>query len=351
MTSNRRVFVSEYFSSGAVPASSLTRSLRNEGHAMLRSVAADISRIDGFTVVTTLDKDSRSIEGIESIRTTDPLHEWDCFQRLVRESSDVLVIAPETDGVLARRVRLVQHSRTRSWNCSVDAIDLCADKYLLFEFLKARSFATIPTSRVNLNSSDAPPFPWPVVLKPRDGAGSVHTFLCSSMDAWRIAGEKMRAAMPSSSAVVQPFIFGQPLSVGANVSLDGFSIDVLPVAEQSISSDGHFRYQGGSIPASISNEATRTINDLVAAVIRAIPGIAGYIGFDLILTELGQPVIVEINPRLTTSYIGYRELFSSPIPASWLNPKALSSLSRTTNQINFTLTDEGEVILQPNPSA
>ena len=41
----------------------------------------------------------------------------------------------------------------------------------------------------------------------------------------------------------------------------------------------------------------------------SIPGLAGYIGFDLILTpDSRRLVVVEANPRLTTAYLGYREL-------------------------------------------
>ena len=42
--------------------------------------------------------------------------------------------------------------------------------------------------------------------------------------------------------------------------------------------------------------------DRVAA---AIPGLWGYVGVDLLLTPAG-PVVLEINPRLTTSYCGLR---------------------------------------------
>jgi predicted ATP-grasp superfamily ATP-dependent carboligase len=38
-------------------------------------------------------------------------------------------------------------------------------------------------------------------------------------------------------------------------------------------------------------------------VIDCFPGLKGYIGVDLILNEKG-PVIVDVNPRLTTSFIG-----------------------------------------------
>jgi predicted ATP-grasp superfamily ATP-dependent carboligase len=48
-------------------------------------------------------------------------------------------------------------------------------------------------------------------------------------------------------------------------------------------------------------------------------GLCGYVGVDLIIPESmpRQPVVVEINPRLTTSYLGYRALAESNL-AEWL---------------------------------
>ena len=42
---------------------------------------------------------------------------------------------------------------------------------------------------------------------------------------------------------------------------------------------------------------------LAEDVCRAIPGLDGYVGIDLLLGE-DAPVVVEVNPRLTTSYVG-----------------------------------------------
>jgi predicted ATP-grasp superfamily ATP-dependent carboligase len=44
---------------------------------------------------------------------------------------------------------------------------------------------------------------------------------------------------------------------------------------------------------------------LAEQVAQAVPGLWGYVGVDLVLTPDG-PVLLEINPRLTTSYCGLR---------------------------------------------
>ena len=55
-------------------------------------------------------------------------------------------------------------------------------------------------------------------------------------------------------------------------------------------------------------EAQRASCERVAsAIANAIPDLWGYVGVDFVDTDEG-PVVLEINPRLTTSYLGYRAL-------------------------------------------
>ena len=74
---------------------------------------------------------------------------------------------------------------------------------------------------------------------------------------------------------------------------------------QDISDDGRFHYLGGSAPMP-PTLAERAI-DIARRAIDAVDGLRGYVGVDLILSDDGDKVI-EINPRLTTSYIGLKAL-------------------------------------------
>ncbi|MCH7688058.1 MAG: ATP-grasp domain-containing protein [Planctomycetes bacterium] len=62
-----------------------------------------------------------------------------------------------------------------------------------------------------------------------------------------------------------------------------------------------------------------------------IEGLNGYVGFDLILqkTNKDQPVIVEINPRLTTSYLGYRELMDENLAERMLFPQRFTGTMKS----------------------
>jgi predicted ATP-grasp superfamily ATP-dependent carboligase len=47
-----------------------------------------------------------------------------------------------------------------------------------------------------------------------------------------------------------------------------------------------------------------------------LPGLQGYVGVDVIVSDKG-PLVVEINPRLTTAYAGLRQSLGSN-PAEWI---------------------------------
>ena len=132
------------------------------------------------------------------------------------------------------------------------------------------------------------------VVKPRFGAGSQETFLTDSPNL-----ETSR----HGEIIVQQFVPGRPASVAFLIGPR--QVLVLPPAWQDLADDGRFHYRGGSapLPAEIADRATQ----IAQKAIDTVPGLAGYVGVDVILGGERDHVI-EINPRLTTSYVGLRTL-------------------------------------------
>ena len=56
---------------------------------------------------------------------------------------------------------------------------------------------------------------------------------------------------------------------------------------------------------------------LGGAIAAAIPGLAGYVGVDFVLTPAG-PVVLEVNPRLTSSYCGLSRALGRNVAAEIL---------------------------------
>jgi predicted ATP-grasp superfamily ATP-dependent carboligase len=145
------------------------------------------------------------------------------------------------------------------------------------------------------------------VCKPRFGAGSQATFLAPTVDHLENVLALARQEIPDAEFILQRFTPGVPASVSFLAGSDRI-LPLLPSA-QHFSTDGRFRYHGGEVP--LPAELAQRALDLASRAVTAFPQLQGYIGVDLVLGEPAdgsEDVVIEINPRLTTSYIGLRRL-------------------------------------------
>lgn len=338
-----RVFVSEFVCGGGWPEEPLPPSLLREGRLMLLTVLRDLSRISQVRPVTTWDTRLGTFpagcEGVTVIPVGSPDEERRLFHQLAAESDAALIIAPEFDGLLTERCRIVRDAGCRSLNCTPDAVDLCGDKLRLAAHLHERDLPTIPTAPLGFDQSE-PRLPLPCVIKPRDGAGSLLTFRITSAEEWHEARKQYSLAASPRMAIVQPYVPGRPLSMAVLIDAATGAQAILPLAEQRLSQDGRFTYQGGWMPAQVSTVVSDHATQLVRRACETIPGLNGYVGFDLLLPEDSpeSPLIVELNPRFTTSYLGYRQLAKDNLLESLLSPERQHSLIRWKNRtVEFTI--------------
>jgi predicted ATP-grasp superfamily ATP-dependent carboligase len=310
-----RIFVTEYVCGGGWPEHEIAGSLAVEGRAMLCAIVEDLSTVSGVHVVTTWDArlgphPFRDVEA--SVAEREPLLRQRQLEELSSSCDATLLIAPEFDGILFDLCRSVEVTGGKLLGPGSAAVERCADKLQLASVLQDAGVPTIPTRL--LSWGDAPPresseheLPFPVVVKPRDGAGSQCNHLIKSRDDFERVQSLFGAAAKKRSYIWQPFVAGQAVSMAVLISEAGEG-QAYPVAEQFQSNDGRFFYWGGRIPARDVDKSK--IQAAALAACRCVPGLRGYVGIDLIVPadERSQPIVVEINPRLTTSYLGYREL-------------------------------------------
>ena len=331
-----RVFVSEYVCGGAWPNELLDGSLATEGRAMLLSLIGALMRIPEVDVVTTWDHRLGTFPLATSSRCkvvpiSSPIDEQQAFERLCESADAAFVIAPEFHGILATRVETAS-SRTRLIGCDTGATTLCSDKLKLAEFLNAREIRTVPTERFNPASIEtsvaAGESYFPCVVKPRDGAGSLLTFKVSNSDKLAVVSTQILTAGGDFKFIRQPFIEGVAVSCAAIVTAgqggacNGPRIDVLPPCEQILSTDGCFRYEGAEFPIRFGNDSVRVeqIDRLVRRCCSVMPGLSGYVGFDLLIphVENDEPIVIEINPRLTTGFLLWQKMCNDNLVARML---------------------------------
>ena len=274
-----RFFVYEYAAAGVDPT--LPESIRREGEAMLRAVTGDLGRIKGARVWMLPSSSDES-----------------AFRRLAREADFSLIIAPEFDNILYERCRWVEEEQGRLLGPSSRAVALTGDKWALSEHLRARGVHTPVCHAIN----ELPP-QFPLVCKPRFGAGSQATFRLDRPEALAKCLALAHAEGWHGEMMLQQFVAG----IAASVSFLCGPNACVPLAPttQILSNDGRFHYQGGELPLPppLAERAVRVARSAVDAV----PRLTGYVGVDVVLGDAGDWAI-EINPRLTTSYLGLRAL-------------------------------------------
>ena len=290
----QRVFVSEYITSGAWADRPLVGSLATEGQAMLVALAEDLADDPQTEMVTSWDArlGEFPIAGtrVVAVETTDEAQLT--FRRLAGSTDRTLVIAPEIDGLLRDRFIQVTEAGGTWVGCHADTITLCSDKLATARHLEQHRLPVIDTRTAEEPRPDSESVVW----KPRDGAGSLGISTTSRSD-----------PSPHPDYIVQPLVEGRHVSV-AVLCGDHGTIS-LPVAEQHLSGDGHFSYQGGRVPGfPVDSAPCQAISRLARDACHSLGHAEGWIGVDLVLLEDNTPVIMEINPRLTTSFLGYRRL-------------------------------------------
>jgi tyramine---L-glutamate ligase len=333
-----KIFVYEYICGGGLAGRPLPESLAQEGWAMLASIVEDFARIQGCEVLAMLDDRfaGRPLSA-SHIQLITPTIERELIAKLSGESDWSLIIAPETDGVLLDRVRWVEQAGGRLLGPSSAAVAVASDKIECARVLRQAGVPVVGGESVDLallvRSSEQ--IQYPIVLKPRDGAGSQATFLIHNSIELASAAARARQELPASEFMVQPYVRG----IAASVSLlIGWQRPIaLPPAEQLLSDDGRLRYCGGRLPLD-PTLAGRAVS-LASRAVAATPGVRGYVGVDMVLgskisnfkseisdfksqisdlksqisdskSQIPGPndVIIEVNPRLTTSYVGLRRL-------------------------------------------
>lgn len=271
---------------------------------MLCALVDDLSQFSETTVVLEPRFDiSLQCNRAISFRSDQPL--WAQWVSAARDCDAALIIAPESDGILAKGVAALRSSGVDVVAGSGDFLRVASDKLLTAQVLHSSGVAHPPYIAVEDERMIGVVAGFEkFVVKPRDGCGTME------VRAFRDFREARKSMHMGS--IMQGWMPGQNVSIALLSS--GNYQTLLPAVSQNINT-GNFQYFGGCGP--LDDEAQRRATALAARAIAAMPPTArGFVGLDLILGE--QPsddCVIEINPRLTTSYVGLREMIHGNLAA------------------------------------
>jgi predicted ATP-grasp superfamily ATP-dependent carboligase len=289
---------------------------------MIQALVADFTALQDMKVVTTLDSRISNFHppNCRVTKIASQAEELLAIERLAAASDWTLLIAPETDQLLAARCRLVESAGGRLISPSLACVEVASSKQATASLLQR---AGVPAPKGNVQPGAKKCLPsgmrYPVVVKPVDGCASQGVQLVRSDAEWPPSAEPIR---------IEEFVPGLAASVAVLCGPAGNH--ALPACEQHLSSNGQFKYLGGRLP--LSPEFDSRARSLAIAAAKALPQPVGYVGVDLVLgaaPDGADDRVIEINPRLTTSYIGLRAAARENLAAAMLavatgNPPNLS---------------------------
>jgi predicted ATP-grasp superfamily ATP-dependent carboligase len=311
------LLILEYVSGGGYADQKLSASILSEAYGMARSLISDC-KAAGHNVSTVMDSRIKEFnppnEADKIVSVSSPKELYAKLEKISGRVDAVYVIAPESGQVLAKLVETVEASGGTSLNCGSDAIKRVSNKMTVYETLERIGLKAPETVLLDINEKteninrSIKELGYPMVFKPLDGVSCEGLSIVK--DGGDVAGAVKKVARESMSKqfMAQKRVRGKAASACVISTGDkALSVTLNRQFVTLASPDEQSGYYGGAVP--FDHKLEKKALKAAEKAVEAVSGLKGYVGVDMILTE-EEPVIMEVNPRLTVSYIGLRKATS-----------------------------------------
>lgn len=313
-----KILIFEYITGGGFNKQELPDSLASEGRLMLNALLdnfrtyAEHEAGKGLAVMVMLDgrvNGTINTAGFDTVIIKPEQNSHEEFVRLALLCDAVWPVAPEFDGILQTLCQTVEQLGKRLLTSPARAVAVTGNKFNTYQHLKQHHIATVPTrmfiSAVWDSNSDAEHLAQELtelstackagqwLVKPVDGVGCTDSYVLSDRQDF----EQMHSR--KGHYVIQPHIQGKKTSLSC-LFKEGFGWLLCTNLQQfSIINQ---QYHLSEIIVNYDSDLNG-YQILVNNIAQALPELWGYAGIDLIETP-EQRFVLEINPRLTTSFVG-----------------------------------------------
>ena len=300
----KKVLIYEYFTGGGIINEELcSYSLLSEAKIIVNSVVNEYCKSQEYQVYYFLDSRLKLDNLGKSIEVKSSEQLYDI--KLLRTFDLILPILPEQNMELYSYCEFLAEQNIETLISSPETIKVLSDKYVFSSFCLKHNIPCIPSylsSQINAIPHDT------IIEKDRYGVGCSHVKKISKKDS--IKRKKM---------IYQPYIKGNHFSLCVYYEKKSFKI--LTLNEQDIVLDNN-KIKLRSLKVNVKNSHYLELYSILRNIYKSLPGLYAYVGVDLIMTR-DKILVVEVNPRLTTSFTG----ISSTLGINLSQPKKFMKLS------------------------
>ena len=296
-----KILVFEYITGGGFNKQALPAALAAEGQLMLKALLDNLSRLNHVDVTVMLDWRQSEIfvkSDINAviIRAKHDVNEE--FARLVEQVDLVWPIAPEFDGILLALCQTVESLGKQLLTSPASAVAVAGNKFKTYELLNRSHIDSVPTRMLTPfdQFGHYPELDNGWIIKPVDGAGCTDSYVVANQQDF----ERMLAG--KGPYVMQPHLEGKKTSLSC-LFKQGCAWLVCVNLQNFELSNRQYHLIDIEVNQQLDFGRYQYLIDQIALV---MPDLWGYVGIDLIETAT-QTWVLEINPRLTTSFSGIYE--------------------------------------------
>ena len=349
---NQKLFIFEFVSGGGYNQLDIPSSLFCEGYAMLRTIAEDFKKL-GFQITTLLDKRishlSRYLK-TEMVKFVNPKDDYlKIYTNCVKESTFCFIIAPEFSNHLYKLTQIAKDHKKNILSIDLNGVWLGTSKLETYNFFIDNKVSTPKTYKIPLKEGridvdfilqKLDQLGSSIIIKPEDGAGSELVFHFTTKDQILQFFERSKAKLDvARSYIVQEYIDGDDLSISiinkTNTEKNDIQNQIILSLNaqnvQNLDSTEDSYYLGGFTPV----ENYLALKNKFKKILKSMDftSFQGYFGIDFIMKADNSIYFIEINPRLTTSYIGIRNILDYN-PLVFLFKQYKSKFELTKSQPN-----------------
>ncbi|MFX0132995.1 MAG: ATP-grasp domain-containing protein [Candidatus Hodarchaeota archaeon] len=348
--SKNSIFIFEFVSGGGFTQVNIPSSLFCEGFGMLRSIISDFKLLD-FEIHTILDYRISFLSNLiqaDVIKTVNFNENYiNTFKSLINECRYVFIIAPESSDILFELTKIAKKSNKTILSTNLRGIKLGSSKIKTYKILRKNKVFTPRTYKIAYKKAHLDldfiiqkyrKLKCPIVIKPEDGVGAESIYYFEKE--WQILDffkEPNRNFDNKRNFVLQEFVEGRDLSISliGAPNLSEIHPFILSVNSQDINIKSlKSEYFGGYTPVENYKDMIKELSFILKK--RDFSKIEGYFGIDFILKYPHSFCFIEINPRLTTSYIGLRNAINLNCAELILNSKEKTSGSADIEFLNHS---------------
>jgi len=324
---NQNLFIFEFVSGGGYNQFEIPSSLFCEGYAMLRTVVEDFKKL-GFQITTLLDKRISHLScylNSDIVKFVKPKEDFlkkyiDC----VKQSTFCFIIAPEFSKHLYNLTQIVKDHKKKILSVDLNGVWLGTSKLETYKYFITNKVNSPKSYKIPLKGGNIDvdfilqkfdQLGSSIIIKPEDGAGSELIFHFETKDQilqfFKRSKEKLDLVR---SYIVQDYIDGDDLSISIinrtnpkkNGVMDQIILSINTQEVHNLEPSKESLYLGGFTPV----ENYKVLRDRFEKILKSmdLTSFQGYFGIDFIKKADNSIYFIEINPRLTTSYIGIRNI-------------------------------------------